>query len=54
MELMGQAARMPDGPDKAALFAQAASLQQRMKSGGSAVVVLQTIALLLMAVAHYI
>ena len=54
MEILEQAPRLPDGPEKGALLAQAATLQQRLKSGGSAVVVLQTIALLLMAVGHYI
>jgi hypothetical protein len=54
IEIMSQVARLQDGPDKSALMKQVAVLQQRMKSGGSAVIVLQAIALLLMAVAHYI
>jgi hypothetical protein len=54
MSIMEQAARMPDGPEKAALMKPAATLRQRMASAGHIVVALQVVALVLMAVAHYI
>jgi len=52
--IMEQAARMPDGPEKTALLQPAAALRQRIASAGHVVVALQVIALVLMAVAHYI
>jgi len=54
MSIMEQAARLPDGPEKAALMKPAAAMRQRMESAGNVVVALQVIALVTMAVAHYI
>lgn len=54
VEVMEQAARMPDGPAKDALLRQAAALRQRMKTSGNVVIALQAIALVLMALGHYI
>jgi hypothetical protein len=54
MSIMEQAARLPDGPEKGTLLKPAAALRQRMASAGHIVVALQVVALVLMAVAHYI
>ena len=51
---MGRAVGMPDGPARSALVLQANTLRQRMKTGGKAVLLLQTMALVLMAVGHYV
>ena len=51
--LMEQAARVPDN-QKGPLMQQANVLRQRMKSAGTIVLLMQVIALLLMAVGHYI
>jgi hypothetical protein len=54
VEIMERAAGMADGPEKGALMQQAGVLRQRLSSAGMAVVVLQVIALALMAIGHYI
>jgi hypothetical protein len=52
--IMDQVAGMPSGAAKDGLLQQAAGLRQRMKTSGNVVIVLQVIALVLMAVGHYI
>jgi uncharacterized membrane protein len=52
--IMGQATSLPDGPARGVLVQQAAALRQRMHWGSRAVVALQTIALVLMSVGHYV
>ena len=54
VDIMGQVARMPDGAEKTARLQTAGALRQKMSSAGRIVVALQVIALVLMAVAHYI
>ena len=51
--LMEQAAKMPD-TQRGPLMQEAGVLRQRMKTFGSLVLICQVIALVLMAVAHYI
>ena len=51
--LMEQAAKMPD-TQRGPLMQEAGVLRQRMKTFGSLVIVLQVIALVLMAIGHYI
>jgi len=53
-KLMGQAAGMTDGPAKSTLLQTASGLHRRMKVGSRVVIVLQLIALILMAVGHYV
>jgi uncharacterized membrane protein len=52
--IMQQTIALPDGPAKGALVQQAAALRQRIHWGSSAVLALQTIALVLMSVGHYV
>ena len=52
--VMEQAAGMPGGPEKEALLQRGGALRQRLKSAGTIVIVLQAIALILMALGHYI
>lgn len=52
--IMRQAVGLPEGPAKGALLQQAASLRERMHRGTSVVLVLQSIALVLMSVGHYV
>jgi hypothetical protein len=52
--IMKQAVGAPDGPAKGALMQRAAGLRQRIKSGTRVIMVLQAIALMLMAVGHYV
>ena len=52
--LTGQAIGMPDGPAKGALMQQAAQLRRRVKIGTRVVIMFQMIALVLMAVGHYV
>ena len=52
--VMEKAAGMPGGPEKEALLQREAALRQRMKSSGTLVIVLQAIALVLMALGHYV
>ena len=54
VEVMTRAMTMPDGAEKAALLKSAAELRARIASSGHAVVALQVIALILMALGHYI
>lgn len=54
VELMEQAMKLPEGSQKAALMQQAGALRERMKSASSVVLVMQVIALVLMALGHYI
>jgi len=49
-----QAAKTADGPEEAALFQKMNALRQRVTIAAKIVVVLQTIALSLMAIGHYI
>ena len=52
--LMRQAAVLPDGPAKAELIGHTAPLHHRMKVGSRVVIGLQLVALVLMAVGHYV
>ena len=54
VEIMTKAMGIADGAQKASLMQQAAAVRQRIKSAGTIVIVLQVIALILMAVGHYI
>jgi hypothetical protein len=54
VEILGQAARLGEGQEKAALLRTADGLRSRMSSSGHVVVALQVIALVLMALGHYI
>jgi hypothetical protein len=54
VQVMEQAAAAPAGPAKDALLQQGAMLRQRMKTSGNVVIVLQAIALVLMAIGHYV
>ena len=45
---------LPESPKKAALVGQAAALRRRMKTGSQLVTALQVIAVVLMAVGHYV
>jgi hypothetical protein len=53
MALMEQAMKMPDG-QRGPLMQQAEVLKQRMRSAGTIVIAMQVIALVLMALGHYI
>ena len=53
MTLMEQAMKLPE-VQRGPLMKEAESLRQRMKSAGSIVLVMQVIALILMALGHYI
>jgi hypothetical protein len=52
--LGGQAAGMPEGPDRAAILHTMNQLRERTASASRVLVVLLTIALVLMTLAHYI
>jgi hypothetical protein len=52
--LMREAARVADGPAKAQLIGQTAPLHRRMEIGSRVVIGLQLVALVLMAVGHYV
>ncbi len=54
MELMGRVVGMPDGSPKVSLLERVAVLRRRMNAGARLVIALQTTALLLMTIAHYI
>ena len=54
VQVMEQAAATPAGPARDALLRQSAALRQRMKTSGTIVIVLQAIALVLMAIGHYV
>jgi uncharacterized membrane protein len=53
-DIMGRLATVPDGPAKGALVSQATALRQKVKVASSIQIGLQTTALVLMAVGHYI
>jgi len=52
--IMTDAAAVPDGPAKGALMQRAAILRERIKGGTRMIMVLQAVALTLMAVGHYV
>lgn len=52
--IMKEAAVVPDGAAKGALMQRAAGLRRRIKGGTRVIMVLQAIALTLMAVGHYV
>jgi hypothetical protein len=52
--IMRQAVGVPDGPFKGALLQQAAVLRRRIHTGSQVVLALQTTALVLMSVGHYV
>ncbi len=52
--LLERAATLPDGADKRALMQQVIGLNGRMKTFGLIVLALQVVALVFMAVAHYV
>jgi hypothetical protein len=53
-QIMGQTSAATEGAVKDALVQQVRALQRRMKTGSRVVIMLQTIALVLMAVGHYV
>jgi hypothetical protein len=52
--IMTEAVTVPDGPVKGALMHRATSLRQRIKSSTKIIMALQALALMLMAVGHYV
>jgi hypothetical protein len=54
VEVMEQASKTSEGPQKVALMQEAGVLRQRLETFGTVVLVCQLIALVLMAVGHYI
>lgn len=52
--IAGELPALPDGPAKAALVGQTMALRRRMAVGSCIVAVLQTVAVVLMAVGHYV
>jgi len=54
LNIGAQAAKLGDGPEKAALLQRMTALRERVTTAAKIVIVLQTIALSLMAVGHYI
>ena len=52
--IMTEAVPMPDGPAKGALMQRAAGLRMRIKAATRVVMALQSTALILMAVGHYV
>lgn len=54
VDVMEQVVKLPDGPQKGALLQEANGLRQKLKTFGSIVMVLQVIAVCLMALGHYI
>lgn len=52
--LAGKAMSMPEGPERAVLMAQAAAARQRAARAGQILLVLQIVALALMAIGHYV
>lgn len=52
--IAGRLVSMPDGTEKTDLVAQVTTLRQRMKVGSQLVTALQVIAVVLMAVGHYV
>jgi hypothetical protein len=54
VQLAGKAASLPDGPEKVTVTERLSMLRRRMKAGSKAIIVLQTTAVILMAVGHYV
>ena len=54
MKIMTESISLADGPEKAALMQRAATCRQRMNGGTRAVLALQTTALVLMTLGHYV
>ena len=54
VDLMGRASSMPDGPAKGSLVQRATAARGRLKVGAKVVLLLQAVALVLMAVGHYV
>lgn len=52
--IAGQLATLPEGLEKSTLVRQATALRQRMKLGSQLVTALQVVAVVLMAVGHYV
>lgn len=52
--IMAKASSLTDGPARSALLQQASGIRRRMKTGSGFVIAFQTIALVLMAVGHYV
>ncbi len=52
--LMAQAVKMADGPAKGAVFDQANAIRRRIKIASKVVIALQSVALVLMALGHYV
>src|SRR5262245_30326060 len=52
VEVMQQAAALPDGAQKSALIQEAAALRRKIKTFGTIVLLLQVVALALMALGH--
>jgi hypothetical protein len=50
----GRLASLGEGPERAALLRQAGAVQRRMAVGGKVLILLQVIALALMAIGHYV
>jgi len=53
-EIMGKAAALPDGPEKAKLMASVAPLQARADLFGKLVLLLMVIAIVAMSLGHYV
>jgi hypothetical protein len=54
VDVMEQVMKLPDGPQKGALVQEANALKGKLKTFGAIVLLLQVLALSLMAVGHYI
>jgi hypothetical protein len=54
VSIMTEATGVPDGPAKGALMQRAVALRGRIKGGTRLVMALQTVALVLMSVGHYV
>jgi hypothetical protein len=52
--IVQQAAALPEGPARGVLVQRASIMQRRVRRGSSVVLALQTIALVLMSVGHYV
>jgi uncharacterized membrane protein len=53
-DLASRAAAAPEGPERAALTAQVTALKRRASTGGKIVLALQVVALVCMAIGHYV
>jgi hypothetical protein len=52
--LAGRASQMAEGAEKGSIVQQVAALHRRMETGSRIVILLQAVALVLMAVGHYV